>query len=88
MDELKTTVAESLFAKAWVSILFDSINIKATMKRCIYVFTILMALIFQSCGLKMAKEVGLRFSTEKSKLPDTLNWRKIGFAKELLNQKK
>lgn len=57
------------------------------MKRNIYVLTILTALIFQSCGLKTAKEVGLHFSTEKSKLPDSLTWKKIGFAKELINQK-
>ena len=47
-----------------------------------------MVFIFQSCGLKTAKEVRLHFSTEKSKLPNTLNWKKIGFAKELINQKK
>ena len=46
-----------------------------------------MVFIFQSCGLKTAKEVRLHFSTEKSKLPNTLNWKKIGFAKELINQK-
>jgi hypothetical protein len=40
-----------------------------------------------SCGLKTAKEVVLHFSTENSKLPDTLNWKSIGFAKELINQK-
>ncbi len=57
------------------------------MKRNIYVLIILTTLIFQSCGIKTAKEVGLHFSTEKSKLPDTLNWKKIGFAKELINQK-
>jgi hypothetical protein len=57
------------------------------MKKNIYVLTIITTLIFQSCGIKTAKEVGLHFSTEKSKLPDTLNWRKIGFAKELINQK-
>jgi hypothetical protein len=60
---------------------------KTTMKRKIYVLTILTTLIFQSCGLKTAKEVGLHFSTEKSKLPDSLTWKKIGFAKELINQK-
>ena len=42
------------------------------MKRNIHLLTILTALIFQSCGLKTAKEVGLHFSTEKSKLPDSL----------------
>jgi hypothetical protein len=57
------------------------------MKSNIYVLTILTALAFQSCGLKTAKEVGLHFSTEKSKLPDSLTWKKIGFAKELINQK-
>ena len=57
------------------------------MKSNIYLFTILLALITQSCGIKNAKEIGLNFSTEKSKLPDTLNWKKIGFAKELINQK-
>ena len=56
------------------------------MKRNIYVLIILTTLIFQSCGIKTAKEVGLHFSTEKSKLPDQLNWKKIGFAKELINQ--
>ncbi len=60
---------------------------KTTMKRNIFVLTIIILLIFQSCGLKTAKEVGLHFSTEKSKLPDSLTWKKIGFAKELINQK-
>jgi hypothetical protein len=57
------------------------------MKRTIYLLSILTTLIFQSCGLKTAKEVGLYFSTAKSTLPDTLNWKKIGFAKELFNPK-
>lgn len=57
------------------------------MKRILYMSIIFAVLIFQSCGIKTAKEVGLHFSTEKSKLPDTLNWKKIGFAKELINQK-
>jgi hypothetical protein len=57
------------------------------MERSIYLLTILTAFLFQSCGIKTAKEVGLHFSTEKSKLPATLNWKKIGFAKELINQK-
>jgi hypothetical protein len=34
-----------------------------------------------------SKEVQLKFSYEKSKLHNTLNWNKIGFAKELINQK-
>jgi hypothetical protein len=57
------------------------------MKRKLYLLLVLTAHLFQSCGLKTAKEVGLHFSTEKSKLPDTLIWKKIGFAKELINQK-
>ena len=57
------------------------------MKINIYVLTILTTLIFQSCGIKTAEKVGLHFSTEKSKLPDSLTWKKIGFAKELINQK-
>ncbi len=57
------------------------------MKRSIFLLTILTIFFVQSCGLKSAKEIGLQFSTEKSKLPDTLNWTKIGFAKELINQK-
>jgi hypothetical protein len=51
---------------------------------CSLIISIL--LILQSCGIKTSKEVGLQFATEKSKLPDTLNWKKIGFAKELINQ--
>lgn len=43
--------------------------------------------LVNSCGVKTAKEVGLHFSTERSQLPSTLNWNKIGFAKELINQK-
>lgn len=58
-----------------------------TMQRNISVLTILMAFSLHSCSLKTAKELGLQFSTEKSQIPDTLNWRKIGFAKELINQK-
>ena len=57
------------------------------MNRYLLIFTIVTTFIFQSCGLRTAKEVVLNFSTEKSKLPDTLNWKKIGFAKELINQK-
>lgn len=57
------------------------------MKINIYVFAILTVFTFQFCGLKTSKKVGLHFSTEKSKLPDTLHWKKIGFAKELINQK-
>lgn len=60
---------------------------KKAMKRNLSVLTILIIFLFNSCSLKTAKEVGLHFSTEKSKLPDTLNWKKIGFAKELINQK-
>ncbi len=57
------------------------------MSRNIYVLIFIVSQFIQSCGLKTAKEVGLHFSTEKSKLPDTLNWKHIGFAKELINQK-
>lgn len=57
------------------------------MKIKIYVLTILTALILNSCAIKTARNIGLHFSTEKSKLPDTLHWKKIGFAKELINQK-
>jgi len=57
------------------------------MKHSIYLLAILITFLCYSCGLKTAKEVGLHFSTEKSKLPDTLNWKKIGSAKELINQK-
>ena len=64
----------------------NTTNIKI-MNRYLLIFTIVTTLIFQSCGLKTAKEVGLHFSTEKSKLPDTLYWKNIGFAKELINQK-
>jgi hypothetical protein len=46
------------------------------MKRNIYLLTILTALIIQSCGHRTAIEVGLHFSTEKSKLPDTRIGRK------------
>lgn len=60
---------------------------KKTMKLNLSVLTILITFLFNSCGLKTAKEAGLHFSTEKSKLPDTLNWKKIGFAKELIIQK-
>jgi hypothetical protein len=58
------------------------------MKANTYLLIFILSLVlFNSCGIKTAKEIGLHFSTEKSKLPDTLNWKKIGFAKELLNQK-
>ena len=42
---------------------------------------------FGGCALKSANEIGLRYSTEASPLPDTLNWMDIGFAKELIHQK-
>lgn len=54
------------------------------MTRGIYIFAISVIMFFQSCGLKSAKEVGLHFSTEQSRLPDFLNWQEIGFAKELI----
>ena len=57
------------------------------MKRNSYALKILMVFFLHSCGIKTAKEVQLKFSTEKSKLPESLNWNKIGFAKELINQK-
>ena len=57
------------------------------MKPYIYLLTVLTLFALHACGLKTAKEIGLQFSTEQSKLPDTLHWRKIGFAKELINQK-
>jgi len=46
----------------------------------------LIIIVISSCGIPTSLEVGLRFSTEKSKLPDSLIWREIGFAKELINQ--
>ena len=55
-------------------------------KNFAYLLICSILLIFQSCGIKTAKEAGLRFSTEKSKLPEVLNWKEIGFAKELINQ--
>ena len=57
------------------------------MKRNIFILSILPIALFNSCGIKTAKEVGLHFSTERSNLPNILNWQKIGFAKELINQK-
>ena len=58
------------------------------MKANTYLLIFILSLVlFNSCGIKTAKEIGLHFSTEKSKLPETLNWKKIGFAKELINQK-
>lgn len=48
---------------------------------------VFMSVLLSSCGLKIAREVGLHFSTQKSKLPDSLNWKEIGFAKELINEK-
>ena len=57
------------------------------MKRNIFILSILPIALFNSCGIETAKEVGLHFSTERSNLPNILNWQKIGFAKELINQK-
>ena len=48
-----------------------------------FIFLFLVA----GCALPTSKEVGLKFSTEKSRLPDRLKWREIGFAKEIINQK-
>ena len=51
-------------------------------------FLILISIILtSSCGIKSAQEIGLQFSTEQSALPDSLIWKNIGFAKELINQK-
>ena len=61
-------------------------KIQKTMKRNSYALKILMVFLIHSCGIKTAKEVQLKFSTEKSKLPESLNWNKIGFDKELFNQ--
>lgn len=46
-----------------------------------------LLLLSYSCGMKTAQEAGLSFSTQASKLPDSLQWQEIGFAKELMNQK-
>lgn len=46
-----------------------------------------LLLLVVGCSLPTSKEIGLKFSTEKSKLPDSLKWREIGFAKEIINQK-
>jgi hypothetical protein len=56
-------------------------------KQSIYAVALFILLLCSSCGLKTANEIGLSFSTEQSTLPDTLNWRTIGFAKELVNTK-
>lgn len=48
---------------------------------------IILLFLVVGCSLPTAKEAGLKFSTEKSKLPDSLKWREIGFAKEIINQK-
>ena len=55
----------------------------------LHFFLIFVAVVLtSSCvGIKTAQEVGLQFSTEQSALPDSLIWRNIGFAKELINQK-
>jgi hypothetical protein len=57
------------------------------MKKIIYLLLILTVITIHSCGIKTAKEVGLHFSTERSTLPDSLVWKELGFAKELINQK-
>ena len=57
------------------------------MLKFIFKLIVLATTILQSCGIKTSKEVGLRFATVKSRLPDTLHWKNIGFAKELINQK-
>lgn len=60
---------------------------RAKMNKLKFILILFSVCILHSCGLKTAGQVGLQFSTEKSKLPDTLIWKNIGFAKELLNQK-
>jgi hypothetical protein len=58
------------------------------MKNTFYLLIFSVVFLFQSCSvLPDSAQYGLKFSTEKSTLPDSLVWRKIGFAKELINQK-
>jgi len=57
------------------------------MKRLYLSLILIAVVVLSSCGIKTAQQVGLHFSTEQSALPDSLIWRNIGFAKELINQK-
>lgn len=62
-------------------------SILVAMKRHYFSLIFIAVLVLSSCGIKTASEVGLQFSTKQSPLPDTLIWKNIGFAKELINQK-
>ncbi len=57
------------------------------MKNLIYFMLLFTIILISSCGLPTADEVGLSFSTQQSPVPENLQWREIGFAKELINQK-
>lgn len=48
---------------------------------------LLLPFLLNFCTLPTSRQAGLRFSTERSPIPDSLVWREIGFAKELINQK-
>jgi hypothetical protein len=53
----------------------------------ILIISTLTNFLFQYCGLPTSQEIGLKFSTEKSAIPESLSWREIGLAKEMFNQK-
>ena len=59
---------------------------QSVMRKISYFIIISIVSLLYSCSIKTAEEVDLHFSTKKSKIPSTLNWKKIGFAKELINQ--
>ena len=53
------------------------------MKKKILILNVI--LFFISCGMPNAKQINLKFATKKSKIPDNYDWKKIGFAKEIIN---
>lgn len=51
------------------------------------IFLITLTFLAACSPLPTSQDIGLRFSTEKSRLPNDLQWREIGLAKELLHPK-
>lgn len=64
-----------------------SIMYKRKLIKTILLSLLVLIVSLYSCGFKKASKAGVHFSTEKSRLPDSLNWKGIGIAKELINQK-
>jgi hypothetical protein len=55
------------------------------MHKGIYI-TILFSFLFNSCSFPTTKQAGIKYSTQPAfQVPEDINWREVGIAKELIN---